>query len=131
MGINKTFVSGNLTRDAEVRRTASGTAIVSFSMAINERRRNSQTGEWEDYSSFLDVTWFGAYAEKCAGSLTKGVRVVVEGKLRQERWEKDGQKHSKLVVIADEVIPPQRQQGQYIPPQQAVLSTADDYDIPF
>ena len=130
MSINKVFVSGNLTRDAEVKRLASGTAVVNFGMAVNDRRRNQQTGEWEDYANFIDVTWFGTYAEKCAGSMIKGARTTVEGHLRQDRWERDGNKYSKLYIIADEVVAPPKQQGQFSPPETAQTSVYDD-DIPF
>ena len=116
MSINKTIISGNLTRDCEVKRTASGMAIVTFTVAVNERLKNNQTGEWDDYANFVDVTWFGTRAEKCAGVLVKGAKVTVEGHLRQERWEREGQKHSKICVILDEIELPPRQQGQFNPP---------------
>ena len=116
MSINHVTISGNLTRDAEIKRTASGMAIVTFTVAVNERRKNNQTGEWDDYANFVDVTWFGTRAEKCAGVLVKGAKVTVEGHLRQERWEREGQKHSKICVILDEIELPPRQQGQFNPP---------------
>lgn len=116
MSINKTIISGNLTRDCEVKRTASGMAIVTFTVAVNERRKNNQTGEWDNYANYVDVTWFGTRAEKCAGVLVKGAKVTVEGHLRQERWEREGQKHSKICVILDEIELPPRQQGQFNPP---------------
>ena len=128
MSINKTIISGNLTRDAEVKRTSSGMAIVTFCVAVNERRKNNQTGEWDDYPNFVDVTWFGTRAEKCAGVLVKGAKVTVEGHLRQERWEKDGQKHNKLGVILDEIELPPRTQGRFEPPVQETLYGSD---IPF
>lgn len=128
MSINKTIISGNLVRDAEIKRTASGMAIVSFTVAVNERRKNNQTGEWDNYANFIDVTWFGTRAEKCAGALVKGAKVTVDGHLRQERWEREGQKHSKLCVILDEIELPPRQTGQFNPPQQDTLYGSD---IPF
>ena len=128
MSINTVVISGNLTRNAECKRTQSGMAIVTFCVAVNERRKNNQTGEWDDYPNFLDVTWFGTYAEKCAGSLVKGSKVTVSGKLRQERWEKDGQTRTKVCVIADEVDMPPRPKGQYNAPDDASLYSAD---IPF
>ena len=129
MSINHVTVSGNLTRDAEIKRTASGMAIVSFSMAVNERRKNNQTGEWDNYANYVDITWFGTYAEKCAATLTKGVKVTVDGKLRQSRWTtNEGQNRSKLEVIAEEVEMPPRTQGQFNPPQQDELYGTD---IPF
>lgn len=142
MSINKTIISGNLVRDAEEKRTQSGMVIVTFTVASNERRKNNQTGEWDDYPNYIDVTWFGSRAEKCKGYLVKGAKVTVEGHLRQERWEKDGQKRSKLGVILDDIELPQRQ-GQYNPPQQQqarpaqvpqfeeVQTSVYDADIPF
>ena len=133
MSINKTIISGNLTRDCEVKRTASGMAIVTFCVAVNERRKNNQTGEWDNYANFVDVTWFGTYAEKCAATLTKGSKVCVAGKLRQSRWTtQDGQNRSKLEVIAEEVELPPRPQGQFNPPHQETLpDTLYASDIPF
>ena len=116
MSINHVTISGNLVKDAEIKRTASGMAIVSFTVAVNERRKNNQTGEWDNYANYVDVTWFGTRAEKCAGVLVKGAKVTVEGHLRQERWEREGQKHSKICVILDEIELPPRQQGQFNPP---------------
>lgn len=138
MSINSVVISGNLTRDAEVRRTASGLAIVSFGMAVNDRVKNKQTGEWENYANFIDVTWFGAYAEKCAGGMTKGTRACVFGKLHYSTWERDGQKRSKLEVVAQEVeLPPraQGQQAQYQAPQaqyqEQLPPMYEDDSIPF
>lgn len=133
MSINNVTISGNLTRDCEIKRTASGMAIVSFTVAVNERRKNNQTGEWDDYANFVDVTWFGTYAEKCAATLTNGTKVCVDGRLRQSRWQtQDGQNRSKLEVIADEVELPPRPQGQFNPPHQETLpDTLYASDIPF
>ena len=103
MGINRVIITGNLTRDAEVRRTQSGMAIASFGVAVNDRRRNGQTGEWEDYANFVDCTMFGTRAEKISDYLTKGKKVAIDGKLRYSSWEKDGYKHSKLEVIVDDL----------------------------
>lgn len=103
MSINNVTVSGNLTRDAELRHTNSGFSVLGFGVAVNDRMKNQQTGEWEDRPNFIDCTLFGTRAEKLAGFLTKGVKVVVNGKLRQTRWEKDGQKHSKIEVVVDDV----------------------------
>ena len=132
MSINDVTISGNLTRDAEIKRTASGMAIVSFTVAVNERRKNNQTGEYENYANFVDVVWFGTYAEKCAATLTKGAKVCVNGKLRQSRWQtQDGQNRSKLEVIAEEVELPPKPQGQFTPPVQEEQSSLYGSDIPF
>ena len=101
MSINRVVISGNLTRDSELRQTQSGSSILSFGVAVNDRRKNPQTDEWEDYPNFVDCTMFGPRAEKLAQYLTKGLKVAIEGKLRYSSWERDGQKRSKLEVIVD------------------------------
>ncbi len=103
MSINRVVISGNLTRDPELRSTASGTAVLSFGVAVNDRRRNAQTGEWEDYPNYIDCTMFGARAQGISRYLSKGTKVAIEGKLRWSQWERDGQKRSKLEVIVDEI----------------------------
>jgi len=103
MSINRVMISGNLTRDPELRATASGMSVLAFGVAVNDRRRNQQTGEWEDYPNFIDCTMFGARAESLSRFLSKGQKVSIEGKLRWSQWEKDGQKRSKIEVIVDEL----------------------------
>ncbi|MDD6651784.1 MAG: single-stranded DNA-binding protein [Eggerthellales bacterium] len=103
MSINRVCISGNLTRDPELRATAGGTQVLSFGVAVNDRRRNAQTGEWEDYPNFVDCTMFGTRAQSVMRFLSKGSKVVIEGKLRWSQWERDGQKRSKLEVIVDEI----------------------------
>ena len=103
MSINRVMISGNLTRDAEIRSTHSGMAILGFGVAVNDRRKNQQTGEWEDYPNFVDCTMFGTRAEKLQPYLTKGSKVALEGKLRYSSWERGGQRRSKLGVIVDDL----------------------------
>ncbi len=103
MSINRVMISGNLTRDAELRSTASGLPVLGFGVAVNDRRKNQQTGEWEDYPNFIDCTMFGPRAESLSRYLTKGTKVSIEGKLRWSQWERDGQKRSKIEVIVDEL----------------------------
>ena len=103
MSINRVNISGNLTRDPELRSTAGGTAILSLGVAVNDRRKNPQTGEWEDYTNFVDCVMFGGRAEAVSRFLGKGSKVVIEGKLRYSSWERDGQKRSKLEVVVDEI----------------------------
>lgn len=103
MSINRVNISGNLTRDPELRATASGTQVLSFGVAVNDRRRNPQTGEWEDYPNFVDCTMFGTRAEAVNRYLSKGSKVAIEGKLRYSSWEKDGERRSKIGVIVDEI----------------------------
>lgn len=93
-------ILGNVTRDPEVRYTQGGMAIAELSVACNERRKQA-SGEYIDEVSYFDVTCFGRTAEIAGEYLTKGSPVFVVGRLKQERWEKDGQKRSKVVVIAE------------------------------
>lgn len=104
MSINKVLISGNLTRDAELRSTASGTSILAFGVAVNDRRRN-QNGEWEDYANFVDCTMFGRRADALAQYLTKGTKVAIEGRLHYSSWEdrNGGGRRSKLDVTVDEI----------------------------
>jgi len=103
MSINRVIISGNLTRDPELRNTQSGMAVLSFGVAVNDRRKNPTTGEWEDYPNFVDCTMFGARANSLSQYLSKGTKVSIEGKLRWSQLERDGQKRSKLEVIVDEI----------------------------
>lgn len=102
---NTVTIVGNLTRDVELKFTASGMAVANFGVAVNNRRKNS-SGEYEDDTSFFDVSCFGSMAENLAESATRGTRVVVTGRMEQRSWEtKEGDKRSKVEVIADEVGP--------------------------
>ena len=104
MSINRVVISGNLTRDPELRSTGSGMSVLKLGVAVNDRRKNQQTGEWEDYPNFVDVTVFGARGEALSRFLSKGSKVAIEGKLRWSQWESQaGEKRSKLEVVADEV----------------------------
>ena len=103
MSINRVNISGNLTRDPELRATQGGMQVLGFGVAVNDRRKNQQTGEWEDYPNFVDCTMFGTRGEKLQPYLTKGTKVAIEGKLRYSSWERDGQRRSKLEVIVDEL----------------------------
>ena len=104
MSINRVILSGNLTRDPELRMTKGGKQVLSFGLAVNDRMRNQQTGEWEDRPNFVDCIIFGNRAEAVAKYVSKGSKVAVEGKLRYSSWEtKDGQRRSKLEVIVDEI----------------------------
>ena len=123
MSINRVNISGNLTRDPELRATQSGMQVLGFGVAVNDRRKNPSTGQWEDYPNFVDCTMFGNRAESLGRILRKGMKVAIEGKLRYSSWEKDGQRRSKLEVIVDEIElmsqnqqqAPQGYQQQYAP----------------
>lgn len=103
MSINRVTISGNITRGAELRQTQGGTSVLSIPVAVNDRRRNPQTNEWEDHANFVDCVLFGRRAEALAPKLLKGTKVAIEGKLRYSSWERDGQRRSKLEVMVDEV----------------------------
>ncbi len=103
MSINRVIISGNLTRDPELRQTQSGMPVLGLGVAVNDRRKNQTTGEWEDYPNFIDCTMFGTRAEALSRYLSKGTKVAIEGKLRWSQWERDGQKRSKIEVIVDEL----------------------------
>ena len=103
MSINRVNISGNLTRDPEMRQTQGGSGILSFGVAVNDRRKNPQTGQWEDYPNYIDCVVFGNRADALSRMLRKGMKVAVEGKLRWSQWERDGAKRSKIEVIVDEV----------------------------
>lgn len=115
-------VSGNLTRDVELRVTPGGTQVLGFGVAVNDRRRNQQTGEWEDYPNFIDCTMFGNRAEALSRILRKGMKVAIEGKLRYSSWEdkNGGGRRSKVEIIPDEVVlMSQNPNGQQAPQQYA------------
>lgn len=138
MSINRVNISGNLTRDPELRSTASGMPVLGFGVAVNDRRKNPSTGDWEDYPNFVDCTMFGTRAEAVSRYLSKGGKVAIEGKLRYSSWEKDGQRRSKLEVIVDEIEfmsrDEQRTEPNYGPPpaqrQPQQQSMGGDFDRP-
>lgn len=152
MSINKAIITGNLTRDPELRMTAAGTPVLGFGVAVNDRTKNQQTGQWEDHPNFVDCVMFGSRAQAVGGYLHKGSKVAIEGKLRWSQWQaQDGAKRSKLEVIVDELefmsrdnaqAPQQQhvaapvgyapQQQQFAVPAQPVAApTMYDEDIPF
>ena len=136
MSINRVMISGNLTRDTELRSTQSGTYILCMGIAVNDRRKNQKTGEWEDYPNFVDRTMFGTRAEKLQPYLTKGTKVAIEGKLSYRSWEKDGQHRSKLEVIVDEIEFMSSKQGGAVQhlhtgPALDAAEQVYDEDIPF
>lgn len=103
MSINRVNITGNLTRDSELRSTQGGTQVLHLGVAVNDRRRNQQTGNWEDYPNFIDCVMFGTRAEAIQRYLTKGTKVAIEGRLHYSSWERDGQKRSKIEVVIDEI----------------------------
>ena len=97
---NRVILVGNLTRDIELRYTPGGTAVTDIGLAVNDRRK-SQSGEWVDETTFVDVTLWGRTAEVASEYLGKGSPILVEGRLKLHTWETDGQKRSKLRVVCE------------------------------
>jgi single-strand DNA-binding protein len=99
--INVVVLIGRLTRDSELKYTKSGMPLSRFSIAVNRSRK--QDDQWVDEASFFEIDYYGKGAESFNKYLTKGKQVCVEGELRQDRWEQDGQPRSKVLVIAGSV----------------------------
>ena len=98
---NRVVLMGNLTRDPELRYIPSGTAVSEIGLAVNDRiKKNDQ---WVDEATFVDVTLWGRTAEVANEYLSKGSSILIEGRLKLDTWEKDGQKRSKLRVVADKM----------------------------
>ena len=103
---NNVTLVGNITRDPELRFTPSGQAVASFGLAVNRRWQNRQTNDWEEQTSFFDIKCWAQMAENVGESLGRGTRVIVSGRLEQRSWETDnGDKRSKVEVVADEIAP--------------------------
>jgi len=99
---NRVILVGNLTRDPELRYIPNGTAVTDIGLAVNDRRKN-QNGEWVEETQFVDVTLWSRTAEVASEYLSKGSPVLIEGRLKYDAWEKDGQKHSKLRVVGEKM----------------------------
>lgn len=150
--LNRVVLVGRLTRDAELMYTNSGFALCKFSVAVNRRRKSGD--QWIEEASFFDISIWGKRGESLNPYLTKGQQVAIEGQLRQDRWEQDGQKRSRIVVDASNIQllgSRSEQQGrpnnatsaaprpaqnnsqpfeQYSPPSEPVNDRFED-DIPF
>ena len=135
MSINRVTITGNLTRDIDLRQTQSGYSIGAISVAVNDRKKNSQTDEWEDKANFVECTLFGKRAEGLAPYLNKGQKVAIDGKLDYSTWEtKEGQKRSMLKVIVSDLEllggSKQQEQPQHAPAGATVETVANE-EIPF
>lgn len=97
--LNRVVLVGRLTRDAELKMIASGQAVCKFSVAVNRRRKNGE--QWEDEPNFFDVVLWGRQGESLHQYLVKGKMVGVDGELRQDRWQQDGQNRSKVEIVAN------------------------------
>ena len=135
MSINKVVITGRITREPELRRTASGMAILNLGVAVNDRRKDPKSGEWGDYANFIDCVMFGTRAESISNYLHKGIKVAIDGKLRWSQWEREGQKRSKVEVTVDdiEILTPKGEQPNSPQAQAPIEVSAEVYDddIPF
>lgn len=100
---NRVILVGNMTRDPEVRYTPSGLAVCDIGLAVNDRRKDNNSGDWIEETTFVDVTLWGRTAETCGQYLSKGAPVLIEGRLKLDTWEQDGQKRSKMKVIGEKM----------------------------
>jgi single-strand DNA-binding protein len=124
--INRSCMTGRLTRDAELKFTANGQAVSKFSIAVN--RRVKAGDDWKDEPSFFDIVIWGRQAESLNQYLVKGKGVVIEGELRQDRWTKDGQNKSRIEIIANSV----HLMGQKLESRSPDSRAEDDQsDVPF
>ena len=131
--INRVILVGNLTRDPELRALPSGTSVCQLGIAVNDRVKDRDTGEWTDYANFFDVSVFGRQAESCAQYLSRGRQVAIDGRLRWRQWEtQDGQKRSKVEVVADSVqfIGPREGGGGQGPQQRGPAFNDSGMDVP-
>lgn len=125
--MNFAVIGGNLTRDAELKTTPGGTVVLQIGVAVNDRRKD-RDGNWGDYVSFFDCVLFNTRAEKLHQYLTKGTRVHITGKLRQQRWQTEqGENRSRVEILVDDIDFDSREQR----PQQQASSAYDDDEIPF
>ena len=133
--MNSVCLLGRLTRDSELRYTPNGTAVLNSSLAIGERRKQGE--EWIEETSFFDFVLFGKLAEGVSKYCLKGKQIAINGRLKQERWQQDGQNRSRVVVIVDNLQllggndnakqpEPQKQAGQY---QQPHVVSHDAFDF--
>jgi single-strand DNA-binding protein len=148
VNLNRVCITGNLTRDPELRSTNSGTSVCSLRVAVNTRRKDPQTGEWGEKPNYFDVTVWGAQADNCAQYLSKGRPLAVDGRLEwREFTDRDGNKRQAVDIIADSVqFLGSRESGEnggrFTPQSDVPADTADfaqapvgaggsDDDIPF
>ncbi|HEY6398562.1 MAG TPA: single-stranded DNA-binding protein [Solirubrobacteraceae bacterium] len=104
MNINRVVLTGNLTRDPELRSTGNGLSVCKLRVACNTRRKNGATGDWEEKPNYFNVTIFGRQAESCGQYLRKGRPIAVDGRLEWSEYDdKDGQKRQSIDIIADSV----------------------------
>ena len=101
--VNQVTLMGNLTRDPELRSTPTGQQVCSFSLALNRAYKDTKTDEWVEATDFVDVVAWGQLGERVAQYLQRGRRCLVQGRLQSRNWEQEGQKRSKVEVLASDV----------------------------
>lgn len=134
MSLNTCTISGNLGKAAELRYTNSQLAVVSFSVAVNERRKQAD-GSYQDELNWLDCTMFGKRAEALQPYLAKGTKLSLTGHLHKSTYERDGKQYSRVEIIVDEVelmnARREAQAPEAMPPQAVEAASVYDSDIPF
>ncbi|HEX5744488.1 MAG TPA: single-stranded DNA-binding protein [Candidatus Saccharimonadales bacterium] len=100
--LNQVTLMGNLTRDPELRQTPTGQNVTSFSLALNRSYKDS-SGEWKEVTDYVDIVCWATLAERVAQYMSKGRRCLVQGRLQSRSWEQDGNKRSKVEVLANDV----------------------------
>ena len=100
--LNQVTLMGNLTRDPELRQTANGSSVCGFSLALNRSYRDA-SGEWQEATDYIDIVAWGPLGERVSQYLSKGRRCLVQGRIQSRSWEQDGQKRSKVEVLASDV----------------------------
>jgi len=129
--LNQVVLVGRLTRNAELKYTTSGKAVATFSLAVNEKRKEGD--HWKDKADFFELVLWGQLAESLEQYLLKGKQIGVIGKLAQERWEQDGQNRSKVTVIVQTIQLLSGNNSDSGPKQESLFSSDDGYvdEVPF
>lgn len=110
--INTVVIAGRTTKDPEIKVNPSGTAVLSFSLAVNDTKKNAQD-EWEEIANFFDCVLFGKRAESLAQYIPKGSKLTINGRLHQDRWQaQDGTNRSRVSIIVQDIELPPRTQPQ-------------------
>lgn len=139
--LNKVFLIGRLTRDPEIRFLPSGAQVTSFSIAVNRAYKAKDSNEWKEETYFFDIEAFGGLAERLGRQLSKGTQILVEGQLRQDRWETaSGDRRTKVKIVADRVHIISGRATENIPekeeePELDITTETEDFssdeDVPF
>lgn len=127
MDINRWIATGRISRDPEQKTLNSGTVVLEFGLAVEERRRN-QAGEIEKRAGFFDCAIYGKRAQALYGILAKGMQVTVDGHLKYSSWQQDGRNYSRVTVVVDDIVLPPKQRDSGVQPAQEYIY---DDDIAF